>query len=419
MEAEALRNLGDAAVTALTGYYNKCWRAFKLPKSWKDARTVLIPKPSKPPRIDNLRPISLTSCVGKVFEHVLLNRWQRYLEEEGLYPDTMLGFRAKLSTQDAMLLIKHEVLDQHTRSMDNKAVLCLDLQSAFDSAILKQVSRLNMGERTFAYIKDFLTDRTATIVASDIELPSKTLGSSQPHDIRRTGVSHTIYADDITIWMTGGSDGEIEASLQRAVDEIEDQLRGTGLVCSPTKSELLIVPPRGVRRSRTAEPDITLRTSDGTTIPRVKTLRVLGLHMDAGCSNGLTIAKLDAKVSAAIRLIRRVSTRYAGMKEASLLKLAQSFAVPPIPRHMHPEVDRGRRLARAKALTATHATDNGARYVDVARYPDKPGAYAVAVFGDYRRATSVMQRAGAKPRTSGGAGHRVGPDGPTLYHGAE
>lgn len=146
---KALRSLNDAAVTVLTQYYNKCWRAGKLLKKWKEVRTVLIPKPGKPPHIENLRPISLTSCVGKVLEHVLLNLWQSYLEEEALHPDTMLGCRAKWSRQDAMLLIKHEVIDQPTRSINNIAVLGLDLQSACDrvhhSAILEQVSRLNMG----------------------------------------------------------------------------------------------------------------------------------------------------------------------------------------------------------------------------------------------------------------------------------
>lgn len=63
---KALRNLSDAAVTTLTEYFNRCWRVGKLPTSWKEARTVLIPKPGKKPSIENLRPISLTSCVGKV-----------------------------------------------------------------------------------------------------------------------------------------------------------------------------------------------------------------------------------------------------------------------------------------------------------------------------------------------------------------
>lgn len=169
---KALRNLSDGAITALTKFFIHCWRNGALPRKWKEARTVLIPKHGKPPSIENLRPISLTSCIGKALEHVLLNRWQDYLEENNLYPDTMLEFRAGLSTQDAMLLIKHEIIDKPsttTSAMDNRAILGLDLKSAFDnihhSAILQQVSHLNMGERTFNYIKDFLTARTTTIVA--------------------------------------------------------------------------------------------------------------------------------------------------------------------------------------------------------------------------------------------------------------
>ncbi|XP_065311746.1 uncharacterized protein [Dermacentor albipictus] len=52
---------------------------------------------------------------------------------------------------------------------------------------------------------------------------------------RVEGVRHTIYADDITLWVQGGSDGHIESTLQEAVDAIEDQLNGSGLICSPSK----------------------------------------------------------------------------------------------------------------------------------------------------------------------------------------
>ncbi|XP_070392623.1 uncharacterized protein [Dermacentor albipictus] len=43
---------------------------------------------------------------GKVAEHVILNRLTRFPEHKELYPYTMIGFRAGLSTQDAMKLIK-------------------------------------------------------------------------------------------------------------------------------------------------------------------------------------------------------------------------------------------------------------------------------------------------------------------------
>lgn len=344
-----LRNLSDEAITALTTFYNECWRSGTLPPKWKEARTVLIPKPGKPPDIENLRPISLTSCVGKVLEHALLNRWQRYLEDGEHYPNTMLGFRAGLSTQDAMLLLKHDIID-NKRSVDNAAVLGLDLKGAFDNvrhdAILRQVSRLNMGRRTFAYIRDFLTARTTTIVAGDLQLPTKTLGSvGTPQGAvisptlfnlvmigvaERLGttpnVNHTIYADDITIWVPGGSDGEIEDSLQCAVNAVEDQLEGTGLQCSPAKSELLILKaPRSPTNGKTA--NIQVRTGDGSAIPEVETIRVLGLHIHEHRRNAHTVKQLQIKVSRALGLVKKIANRHAGMKERSTLKLVQSFVI--------------------------------------------------------------------------------------------
>ncbi|XP_077557778.1 uncharacterized protein LOC144173138 [Haemaphysalis longicornis] len=170
---KALRNLNDGAVTALTKYFNRCWQAGKLPPQWKKARTVLIPKP---------------------------------------------GFREKLSTQDAMLLLQHEILDSSVPTRDNRAVLGLDLQSAFGkvrhSAILAQVSRLGMGRRSYNYIRDFLSERTVKIQAGNLQL-----------------------------------DGRIEETLHSAVNAIEDHLDGTGLKCSPQKSELLIIPPSGRKSS--------------------------------------------------------------------------------------------------------------------------------------------------------------------------
>ncbi|KAH6937945.1 hypothetical protein HPB50_005457 [Hyalomma asiaticum] len=86
-------------------------------------------------------------------------------------------------------------------------------------------------------------------------------------------VSHTIYADDITIWSIKGSDGQIETALQKALEVVEDYLAGTGLRCSPKKSELLLYrptlrgrPPKGFVKIRQSE-EIQLHTKDGVTIP--------------------------------------------------------------------------------------------------------------------------------------------------------
>lgn len=351
---KALKNLDDGSIENLAKYFNKCWKAGELPKQWKTAKTILIPKPGKPPDTDNLRPISLTSCVGKVLEHVLLNRWQDYLEREGLYPATVIGFRQHLSTQDAMLQLKYQIIDGDGSARDNKAILGLDLQSAFDkvkhSAILSQVSNLNMGERSYNYIKDFLTDRTAELRAGDLQTQEKKLGSTGTpqgsvispmlFNLVMIGVAekladvehvrHTIYADDITLWVTGGSDAHIECALQTAVDAIEDRLEGTGLICSPSKSELLILPPTNNVRGKTKKREyekIRIITKSGNVIPEVGKIRILGMVIEKHGRNGDIIARLTAKAANATRLLKRVTSRKAGMREESLIRLVQSFII--------------------------------------------------------------------------------------------
>ncbi|XP_070379199.1 uncharacterized protein [Dermacentor albipictus] len=82
---KALRNLDEKSIAYLTDIINQAWSSGKVPEMWKSANTILIPKPRKPPSLDNLRPISLTSCVGKVAEHAMLNRLSRYLEDHDIY----------------------------------------------------------------------------------------------------------------------------------------------------------------------------------------------------------------------------------------------------------------------------------------------------------------------------------------------
>ncbi|KAM7281852.1 hypothetical protein ISCGN_002013 [Ixodes scapularis] len=261
--SQMLRNLSNEAITGITKYINECWRQGQLPRQWKTAKVVLIPKPGKKPQLDALRPISLTSCVGKIMEHVVLRRINDFMERNQLFPHTMVGFRPHLSTQDVMLRLKHQIIDGEKSShLDTRVILGLDLTKAFDTirhdAVLENLEKLGVGRRTFNYIQDFLSDRTAQIsiggVTSDdinlggrgtpqgsvlspylfnvamIELPAKLS--------KIEGLHHSIYADDITLWMTGGCDGFIQDTLQEAIRTIEETRSSTSRASGEGISEL-------------------------------------------------------------------------------------------------------------------------------------------------------------------------------------
>nr|XP_037280028.1 uncharacterized protein LOC119172996 [Rhipicephalus microplus] len=135
-----LRNLDEQGTSRLTNFVNECWRNGEIPDEWKITEVILITKPGKPLEIQNMRPISLTSCVGKVMEHACLNRVNGYLESNNVLSN-IIGFRRGLSTQDAMIQLKQQVMDPIGRGM--RAIIRLDLRRAFDmvehAAILKKL----------------------------------------------------------------------------------------------------------------------------------------------------------------------------------------------------------------------------------------------------------------------------------------
>lgn len=160
---------------------NACWEKGSLPRQWKTAKVVMIPKPAKKPQLDALRPISLTSCVGKLMEHVILKRLHKCMEDGEPFPHTKNGFRPHLSTQDVMLRLKYQIMQGETSThLDIRAVLNLDLTKAFDSikheVVLDNLEKMGLGKHTYHYVQGFLNERTAKITIGGVESDDIRLG---------------------------------------------------------------------------------------------------------------------------------------------------------------------------------------------------------------------------------------------------
>ena len=342
-----LKNLDEDSLGNLARLFNKHWREGTLPEEWKTAKVMLIPKPGKKLDLKNLRPISLTSCLGKLMEHVILNRLHRHEESEKLFPPTMIGFRRHMSTQDLMIRVRDGVIKPRPYT---RALLALDMAKAFDrvkhEAILNALNEANFGQRTFNYIQNFLYKRTAVIaVGNEMSTPIQLGDRGTPQgavlspflfNLAMMGlpkrldiypkVRHSIYADDITLWCATGSDGLTQYYLQRAANEVAKYAKEIGLECSFQKSELLLKFEPG-RKNITADVQIYL---DGHQIPQVEEIKVLGLHVHQKPKNTTIINKIVKTVEQTTQLIRRISGTRNGLKEAELRKVAQAFVISRI-----------------------------------------------------------------------------------------
>ncbi|XP_037502584.1 uncharacterized protein LOC119377021 [Rhipicephalus sanguineus] len=251
-----------------------------------------------------------------------------------------------------MKMIKHHILDRSTR--DTRAILGLDLEKAFDIShqfILTSIAGLELGPRVYNSIRSFLSRRIARLKVESCTSDEVVLGSRgtpQGSVISPTlfnvaiiglskrlsqveGIKHTIYADDITIWCTG-SEGQVESVMQEAIYVTEQFLLPTGLKCSPAKSEHLLYKkrPRGgsYRDWKPAsESGIRLHTGNGSPVPRVDSIRILGMFIESNGANGMALRQIVTKTENALRLIRRISNRHRGLKEDNLIRLIHAFVL--------------------------------------------------------------------------------------------
>lgn len=68
-----------------------------FPTEWKIARICVIPKKGDIKNLDNLRPISLLSILGKIIEKFVKVQLVNFFEENDLFFNYQFGFRANRS----------------------------------------------------------------------------------------------------------------------------------------------------------------------------------------------------------------------------------------------------------------------------------------------------------------------------------
>ena len=76
---DLLKQVPSSFLAYITKFYGACIRLGYFPKAWKHAKTTMVPKPGKDlSSAKNYRPISLLSCIGKLFERLLAGRISKY-----------------------------------------------------------------------------------------------------------------------------------------------------------------------------------------------------------------------------------------------------------------------------------------------------------------------------------------------------
>ncbi|CAF4764595.1 unnamed protein product [Pieris macdunnoughi] len=128
-----IKKLHPNAIEILLNIYNRLLENLLIPDSWKTQCIIPILKPNKTANNpSSYRHISLSSCLGKLFENMLKMRLDYFAESEGKLPDIQFGFRKGRSCSESFVSF---IADLKKAKISHSNVVCvfLDVKGAFDN----------------------------------------------------------------------------------------------------------------------------------------------------------------------------------------------------------------------------------------------------------------------------------------------
>src|SRR6185437_14264826 len=117
--------------------------------------------------VNDYRPITLTSCVGKLFEALLLVRLTAFSDANDLLVEEQGGFRAGRSTLDQIFTL-HEILTSRKERGTPTFLAFLDARRAYDrvwrDGLLLRLLEAGVTGQTFKILQSMLTANKRQVV---------------------------------------------------------------------------------------------------------------------------------------------------------------------------------------------------------------------------------------------------------------
>ena len=129
------------------------------------------------------RPISITSCLARLFERLILERLTAYLNGKGIILAQQSGFRRKRQTKDNLAFIIQKAREAF-RFRKSVVSIFFDIQSAFDKVshrgLIYKMIKMKVPYYLVRIMVSFLRDRTFVVKINGEFSSVKIIGAGVP-----------------------------------------------------------------------------------------------------------------------------------------------------------------------------------------------------------------------------------------------
>ena len=332
---EMITNLGTVSKSVLLAFINKTWREGKLPKGWLIAHIKPILKKGKPAQEPkSYRPISLTSCIGKLAERMINTRLYWWLEKVGLLDDHQAGFRKGCRTDDQLFRFMQDTIDGFQNQLHTTAIF-IDLQQAYDrvwrQGLFMKMTNLGIHGRMYEWVKSFLQNRTIRTVYNGATSTKRTLEEGLPQGSSLSctlflifindlpsllKVSKALYADDLVIWVSQKYQILAQAKLKRALATISAYCNFWKMKLNVQKTTYAIFS----RSHKVAKQTFNFQV-DGIRLQKDDNPSYLGITLDQQLNLNKFISDLKDKATTRLNLLKRLASTTWGASKQTLRQM--------------------------------------------------------------------------------------------------
>ena len=316
---ELIIHAGAGLKSWLRGFLSSCLRHLTIPKVWRRALVVAIPKPLKPvedPK--SYRPISLLCVPYKILERLIYARVEPLIDP--LLPREQAGFRRGKSTVDQVTLLTQSIEDAFEAKKKAGAVF-VDLTAAYDTVwhrgLTCKLLRLVPDKHMVRMIMELVQNRSFTLTTGDSK-PSRLrrlrngvpqgsvlaplLFNIYTYDLPSITSKKFAYADDLAILHSSGEWKELERTLSQDMTTLSAYLQTWRLKLSHAKT----VTSAFHLSNREAKRELKVYNTDKT-LPFCPVPTYLGIKLDRALTYRHHLAALRKKLTSRVSLLRRLA----------------------------------------------------------------------------------------------------------------
>ncbi|KAF9415538.1 hypothetical protein HW555_006857 [Spodoptera exigua] len=307
-----ISQLPETGQLYLLNLYNLILKFGCVPTQWRNIKVIAIPKSDASSDSNNkLRPISLISCICKIFHTMLARRLEWFVERNEILSPSTTGFRRGQSCLDCLARLVTDIQIGLTKNSPTLACF-LDIKSAYNNVLIEKMLQtldtLKVGKSICQYLWNFLSERRLKITDVAVEgrevVRTARNGLAQGDPISpllfniatfeicrdiAANINVCQYADDFVLYTTGNSILESANRMQASLNMFTEILTQLGLEVSTSKSHYCIFS----RGRRTQQLNLSINYSS---LGLVDTYKYLGIWLDSSLKWSKHIDEMDPKV---------------------------------------------------------------------------------------------------------------------------